>query len=40
MSRKHKHARRTGWPREFTLADLVFQEVTVVVFDGGILILR
>jgi hypothetical protein len=40
MSRRHKHARRTDWPRELTLTDLVFQEVIVVVFDGGILILR
>ena len=40
MSRKRKHARHTHWPREFTLTDLVFQEVIVVVFDGGVLILR
>jgi hypothetical protein len=40
MSKKHKHARRMDWPRELTLTDLVFQEVTVVIFDGGILILR
>ena len=40
MKKKNRQAGRRDWPRELTLKDLVFQEVVVVVFDGGILILR